>query len=80
MQPACSLHFVLSNYIFPLIEIILSSFIHLYSSFIHLFTTSVCCRARVITGKFICWFHYIIIMLYIPDYALKLSLVKTNQI
>ena len=80
MQPACSLHFVLSNYIFPLIEIILSSFIHLYSGQLYSPFYNFSCRARVIAGKFICWFHYIITMLYIPDYALKLSLVKTNQI
>ena len=30
-------------------------------------------RARVVKGKFKCWFHYIIIMLYTSDYALKLT-------
>ena len=57
-------------------------FIQLYSPLFQLYSPfyNFSCRARVIAGKFICWFHYIIIMFYIPDYALKLSLVKTNQI
>ena len=43
----------------------MDSFIHLLYNFR--------CSARVITGKFKCWFHYVIIMIYTSDYALKLT-------